>query len=208
MNLRNAMIGLAGALLLSATAMGQGGVYSGGAFALGMRSTANVFTADEARGLGTGGQFKIGVTKHINTEWFADLIESRIRETGYRRDYHIGWSVQFALGGEGFGEVGKVRPYILGGQCFDLTQIGIREVTESDPIFSAAAQLGAGASFFPIDPLELTFQGQWMAHLTKDAHIEWDGPSGPGIHVEDGINFEGHLLLTLAANFYFADFKK
>jgi len=195
-------------LLSPFLSFGQGGQYSGGAVAIGMRSTANVFTADGASGLGAGGQFKIGISKRVNTQWFLDYISSRIEETGYRKDYHIGWSVQFGLGGEGFGEAGKVRPYILAGQCFDLTKVGIQNNTESPLIFSAAAQAGAGISWFPVSPLELTLQGQWMAHLTKDVHIDWDAPTGPQIHEEKGANFEGHLLFTLAANLYFADLVK
>lgn len=195
-------------LLLCAGAWAQGGSYSPGAFALGIRTTANVFTADGARGLGSGGQFKIGVTKQINTQWFADVIQSRVNEIGFRKDYHIGWSVQFGFLGEGFGEVGKLRPYFMGGQCFDLTQLGLQNITETEPLFSAAAHLGTGVSFFPVSSLEMNLQGQWMAHLTGDAHFEWDGPNAPYIHVEKGANLEGHVLITLAANYYFADFKQ
>lgn len=191
----------------------QAGGYSGGAFALGIRSTANKFLDDHVNlGIGAGGQFKFGISDRVNTEWFADYINSSIGDYGFRRDYHIGWSVQFAMNKEGFGRVGKITPYILGGQCFDLTTVGIRTKENVGPIFSAAAQIGAGGSWFVTEPFEITLQAQYMMHISKDVHIEGSGDTWwtdpPEVHVENGANFLGHLLFTLSANYYFLDFSK
>ncbi len=176
--------------------------YSSGSFALGIRNTLNIFPHNEAIGIGAGGQFKIGFSDRVNTEWFLDYITSDAGTNAFRQDYHIGWSVQFVFPKTGFGG-SKPVPYLLGGQCFDLTRAGIRGGETTPLIFSAAAQAGLGLSQFIGEKFELTFQTQYMVHLTKDIHID---ESGAGeIQVNRGANFEGHLLLTFSANFYFLD---
>lgn len=183
--------------------------YSGGAFALGMRSTLNIFPADGAVGFGSGGQFKIGVSRRVNTEFFADLIHSSRDNYFYRKDYHIGWSVQFALPRDGFG-VKKFTPYVLAGQCFDYTNANVTWPGPNDhaEAFSAAAQTGLGLSHFFGERLEGTLQAQYMIHLTRDIHLEDEGVIEPQIHSEKGADFAGHALFTLSLNYYFLDFKK
>lgn len=184
--------------------------YSGGALALGMRSTMNIFPDDGAMGFGSGGQFKIGVSKRVNTEWFADIIHSSKNDYYYRNDYHIGWSVQFALAKKGFAE-NRFTPYVLAGQCFDLTRATLdlgpfAKTTEKAG--SAACQVGTGVSAFLNDRLETTLQAQYMLHLTRDVHLEEPEGLLPQLHSEKGVDFAGHALFTLSLNYYFADLKK
>lgn len=189
------------AMALPATAQDAG--YRGGSLGLGMRTTGNYFLDNDLAGLGAGGQFKIGFSPRVNTEWFLDYIQSSAPSAAFRRDYHIGWSVQFALAKAGFG-ARRVMPYVLGGQCFDLTEVGFTGYNKSPLIFSAAAQAGAGISTFLQPRLELNLQTQYMVHLGKDVHLEESPAVGEdNYHIETGLSFKGHLLLNASLNFYF-----
>ena len=192
---------LLGLVLLGTGVWGQGFDYRTGAFALGLRTTGNYFLDNEMQGLGAGGQFKVGFTPRVNTEWFLDYIQSRGEHGAYRQDYHIGWSVLFGLSKEGFGSKG-VTPYVLGGQCFDLTRAGFTNGGRSPLVFSAAVQAGAGVSAFISPRLELNLQAQYMVHLRKDLHVEYDATTGGHFHIHRGLNFKGHLLMNLSMNFY------
>jgi hypothetical protein len=185
------------------SAWGQSAVgYRGGSFGLGVRTTGNYFLDNDMAGLGAGGQFKVGFGSRANTEWFLDYIQSTGQDDAFRRDYHIGWSVQFALREGGFGSQ-RFTPYLLGGQCFDLTEVGYTRLFKSPLVFSAAAQVGAGLSTFVQPRLELNLQTQYMVHLGKDVHVENDPILGKQYHIENGLNFKGHLLLNASLNFYF-----
>ena len=180
-------------------------VYGGGSFGLGIRSTFNYFLEDGMTGLGAGGQWKLGFTDRVNTEWFFDYITSHSDELGAARDdYHIGWSVQFAFKKDGFGGTG-LTPYVLGGQCFDLTRV--ETATDRTPLnFSAAVQAGLGASWFVHPRVEFTGQAQYMVHLGKDVHAETDDHGHSHIHESNGFSFLGHGLLTFSCNVYFLKF--
>ena len=173
--------------------------YRSGAFALGLRTTGNMFTDDGMRGLGAGGEFKLGISNRVNTEWFWDYIASRGENTSFRNDNHIGWSVQFALPKSGF-NAGQFTPYILGGQCFDLTQVGQWDGPKSPWVFSAAAQAGLGLSRFVGSRMELNLQLQYMIHLGKHLHLDPDDVSG--YTIARGADFKGHLLGNFSMNFY------
>src|ERR1700757_3395420 len=104
-------------LLLSITAFAQKDS-TAGEFTLGMRTTVSSFTDAGSLGLGAGGQFWIRVTKHMNTVWYADYINTNIQNIGFRRDGHIGWSVVFYMDKDPL-LTHKITPYILAGQSFN-----------------------------------------------------------------------------------------
>lgn len=185
-----------------------------GRFGFGIRGSYNFFPEKNSfRGWGTGGNFKLGVSKKVNTEFFMDFINSDDGRSGYRHDHHVGWSVQISPFGN-FGE-GTVRPYLLAGQCFDLTQVGIHPTrgwsayypAQKTPyVFSAAVQMGLGLSAFIHKNMELTFQAQYMIHLGKDVHIDYspmavDG--APVLEIEKETKPDGHIILSMTANYYF-----
>ena len=64
-----------------------------GYFQLGVRNTVSAFSDDGAHGFGYGGQFRIRISKRMNTDWFADYITTDIGGIARRVDEHIGWSV-------------------------------------------------------------------------------------------------------------------
>jgi hypothetical protein len=138
----------------------------------------------------------------VNTDWFSDIIQSRGEHNSFRNDYHIGWAVQFALPKAGF-QYHKPVPYILAGQCFDLTRVGVRNGPTTPLIFSAAVQGGAGLSWFVHRNMELNLQAQYMMHLTKHVHLDFDEAGVATTEVENGPSPEGHLLGTLSFTFYF-----
>jgi hypothetical protein len=177
----------------------------GGRFGVGMRNTVNLWNENKMVGLGAGGQFKLAFSPRVNTDFFADIITSRGEALTYRKDYHIGWGVQFALPKSGFGSH-RIVPYLMAGQCFDLTKVGFQMNTESPLIFSAAVQGGGGISSFVHRSVELNLQLQYMMHLTQHVDLTYEivqGQLETGYEIEKGASAEGHLLATFSMTFYF-----
>jgi hypothetical protein len=176
--------------------------FKGGLFALGLRNSLNVFGDGGLIGMGAGGHFKLSASRRVNTEWFSDIIQSQGNSDLIRRDYHIGWAVQFALMKEGFASR-RFVPYLMGGQCFDLTKVGFRGQYESPLVFSAAAQAGVGVSHFISRCMELNLQTQYMTHLGKHVDTFIDGNGIGHVKVEKGTDLAGHWLTTFSFSLYF-----
>jgi hypothetical protein len=177
----------------------------GGRFGLGMRNTVNLWNENKMLGMGAGGQFKLAFSPRVNTDFFADIITSRGEALTYRKDYHIGWGVQFALPKSGFGSH-RLVPYLIAGQCFDLTKVGFQLHSESPLVFSAAVQGGAGLSSFVHRNVELNLQLQYMMHLTQHVDLTYGIDQGQlevDYEIEKGASTEGHLLATFSMTFYF-----
>ena len=182
----------------------------------GIRTTGSVFLGDNAAGFGSGGQWKGLFWHRVNTEWYLDILNSSAGLNGYRKDTHIGWSVQFAVNKGGY-QTRKPIPFVEAGQCFDWTKVGyiVHEGTKSSPpyevgpIFSAATQAGAGVSWFPVSRLEFTAEAQYMIHITKDVHLEFDNYNfANNINQSNGIDFSGHILGTLGITWYIIQSQK
>lgn len=189
-------------LSLPQRALAQEKPFKGGQFALGLRNSLNVFGHGGIVGLGAGGHFKLSATRRVNTEWFSDIIQSQGNDAIIRRDYHIGWAVQFALPKGGFASH-RFVPYLMAGQCFDLTKVGFRGQYESPLVFSAAAQAGVGVSHFITPSLELNLQSHYMMHLGKHVDAELDGNGIGHVRVENGVELAGHWLTTFSFSVYF-----
>ena len=173
-----------------------------GRFGVGMRNAVNLWGENGMLGIGAGGQFKLAFSPRVNTEFFLDLIDSKGEFNSYRKDYHIGWAVQFALPKDGFGSHTLV-PYLMAGQCFDLTRVGIRGGTETPLIFSAAVQGGIGLSSFVHPAIELNLQTQYMMHMTQHVHLNFDENGVATTEVAKGASAAGHLLGTFSFTVYF-----
>ncbi len=193
------------------TAQEESVLINPGSAGIGMRTTNSVFIGDNAAGVGAGGQMKILFAHRVNSEWFADYMNSSAGNNGYRKDTHIGWSVQFAVNKGGY-QTRKPIPFVEAGQCFDWTKVGFIPIVNTEapaelpyvtnPIFSVATQAGAGVSWFPISRLELTAEAQYMVHLTKDVHLEFDNNNAYRINQTKGANFQGHILGTISVSWY------
>lgn len=182
-------------------AMAQNVPMKGLEFALGQRNSLNVFGHNGVVGIGAGGHFKLSVSRRVNTEWFSDVIQSQGNDDIIRRDYHIGWAVQFALAKDGFGSH-RFVPYLMGGQCFDLTKVGFKGQYESPLVFSAAAQAGIGVSHFICPAVELNLQTHYMMHLGKHVDADLDGNGIGHVHVDSGVEIAGHWLTTFSFSVY------
>ena len=196
----------------------------GGRFMLGIRSTSSLFTQAGDPGLGVGGQFRIRLSRRINTEWFADYINTDISGLGHRTDGHIGWSVMFYLrepevfAAPPGGNIDvkkpsyyrRLTPYLLAGHCFDYTWIRTTNAFAYNEVkrWSSAVQAGAGVHLNVGRFTDLSLSAQYMMHLGDDVHAHVEDVNGvKSLHIEEhqGFSAEGHLLLTLSCNFRIAD---
>ncbi len=181
-----------------------------GTLSLGTRVNTSVFDHDPYRGLGVGGQFRLQLLEHINTEWFADWITIDLGGAGTRNNAHIGWSVFFYPK-----KFNKIAPYAIAGHCFDfakVTPLSTPILDRSNDVvsrWSSAIQTGLGSHFFINDRFDVSFSAQYMLHLGK--HLEYEL-----IEMNDGFylqthqdnhadeRFEGHIFLTLSLNYKIA----
>ncbi|HTA83253.1 MAG TPA: hypothetical protein VK783_09980 [Bacteroidia bacterium] len=176
-----------------------------GQFSLGMRSTVSSFTDAGSNGLGAGGQFWIRVTKHMNTVWYSDYINTNIQSIGFRRDAHIGWSVVFYLDKDPM-LTHKITPYLLAGQCFDYTNVYSDYFNNSVQRWSAAAaQGGMGATYKLTDHFDFSVIALYMMHLGKHVLTEVNyteqGEKYLNITTPEGASLDGHLLITFSVNY-------
>lgn len=185
-----------------------------GELQLGLRNTLSVFGDAGYPGYGVGGQFRLRLSKMLNTEWFADYFTTNLGGLGKRADGHIGWSVMFYPFNKLEGK--KIQPYFLAGHCFDYTKVTpFSTVTldrsgEAKSRWSSATQAGLGTHFFISDHFNLSLSAQYMIHLGKDIHADIHEHGGvPELHIEDNAShdntLEGHLLITLSLNIKIAN---
>jgi opacity protein-like surface antigen len=183
-----------------------------GTIQVGMRTTLSAFNHDASAGYGVGGQFRIWLTKKVNTEWFADFITTDLNGLGKRSDAHIGWSVMF-YPFEGKLQ-SKFNPYIIAGHSFDYTKVTpFNTVTnlhtdEFKERWSGAVQAGLGAHWNITQKFNISLSTQYMIHLGNSIHThthEVNGIRELTIEEESGASMEGHLLTTLSLNVRLGD---
>ena len=188
-------------------------IHEPGKIELGMRSTISAFSDDKVAGIGTGGQFRIMLAKRLNTEWFADFLQSELKHLGKRNSAHIGWSVMFYLK-----DKPKIfDPYLIAGHCFDFTKVtpynNINDNRSGDvkKRWSSAAQIGFGNHFHVSDHFNITTSVQYMLHLGNniEANIiqknNTDYLEVKYLKSGNNLTLEGHLLITLSLNLRIAD---
>ncbi len=178
---------------------------TGGLFSLGMRSTISSFTDANSIGMGAGGQFRIRVAKHLNTDWFSDYINTNIQGLGYRRDIHIGWSVDFYLDKEPL-QVHKVTPFLLAGQCFDYTNVySYYTQIDMERWSAAAAQGGFGMTYNLTKNFDFSAVFMYMMHLGThvETQVEYTEPGLKYLSItkDPGASLDGHLLITFSVNY-------
>jgi hypothetical protein len=178
----------------------------GGQFTLGMRNTISFFSDANSMGNGAGGEFRIRLGKHLNTEWYADYITTNIQNLGLRRDGHIGWSVLFYLNRHPLTK-GKITPYVLAGHCFDYTKVySLWPAVTPQERWSAAVQGGAGLHYNLTRNFDISLITQYMLHL--GTHVETSVVTDVAtqqnyLNIEklSGGSLDGHMLITFSANY-------
>lgn len=176
----------------------------GGNFSLGVRTTVSAFGHGSLKetGYGAGGQFRLQLTERINTEWFLDVIHTDIAGIANRKDYHIGWSVMYYLiRPKEFKR--PVVPYVVAGHCFDHTRIAPNgRNDQAQKRGSSAVQAGLGTHFNVTPKFDISLTCQYMLHLGKELHAHAEDGE---LHIEKHghAGWEGHLLVTLGANYKF-----
>ncbi|MCP4442035.1 MAG: hypothetical protein GY810_24260 [Aureispira sp.] len=178
-----------------------------GLFSLGMRSTLSLFNNHNwnSVGIGTGGQFRLQFFDQVNSEWYLDYTTNDIEGKAHRDDMHIGWSVFFypVPGNIDFSKV--VKPFIETGHCFDFSWLAENQNPQNKMFnFTSAIQLGLGTHFNLTQRFDLTLKTQYMMHLGGDLHAHLEGDE---VHIErhKGFSAEGHLFITVSANYKIAD---
>jgi hypothetical protein len=156
--------------------------------------------------MGSGGEFRIRINKYVNTEWFSDYISTDIQGLGYRRDAHIGWSVLFYLSRNPC-KPGKVTFYILGGNCFDYTQVhSYWTPAQPEQRWSLAIPGGFGIHYYVTKHFDISLLTQYMIHLGTNIITSIDNEGQYqylSITKGQGLSREGHLLTTLSVNYGF-----
>jgi hypothetical protein len=175
----------------------------GGNFSLGIRNTYSLFSehTKSSYGAGVGAHFRLQAIDRVNTEWFADVLMTNIKNKAHRTDYHIGWSVMFYLiNPRGFTR--KLTPYIVTGHCFDQTVIKINGPEgERRSRFSSALQAGLGCHYNITPRFDISLCAQYMLHLGKELHTEENEAGEIEIEEHKNAGWEGHLLISLSVNY-------
>jgi hypothetical protein len=179
----------------------------GGVLSVGGRSVLSTFNDGQwgDMGVGTGGQFMLQFSNRVNTAWFMDYITSSVNGHANRTDYHIGWSVMYYLVPSKAEKMPKWQPYVLAGHCFDYSNI---KDNSNDANFkerwSSAVQAGFGTHYNFTQRFDISAQAQYMIHLGNDIDTEYNNNQVNFVS-KNGVNLEGHILLTLSANYKLAD---
>lgn len=177
----------------------------------GVRSTISLFTSDDGNvGTGVGGQFRIRISKRVNTEWFADYISSDVFGLARRNTGHIGWSVMFYPFNSETTK-GLFTPYILAGHCFDF--VSIKKNASDEPAierWSSAVQGGLGTHYNISNNFDVSLSAQYMIHLGDDVHVNKINVGGKDqlLLEKEKLGLEGHLLVTVSVNVLFPDLRK
>lgn len=195
-------------LFASATLTANAGDFfkgkNSGWFSLGTRNTFSLFNdiEHETNGNGIGGQYRIQLNDHLNTEWFLDYLTSKIGGYAQRNDYHIGWSLMY-YPGKNVNFDHLLQPYIILGHCFDDTHVFLlNDESNKNSRLSMATQAGLGTHFNITDRLDLTLTAQYMLHFGKEIEIEEEN-GAYNVVKEDRTHTGGHLLICVSANFKF-----
>ncbi len=187
----------------------------------GIRSTGSLFSASgNYLGVGAGWQIRYRLSEQFNTEWFFDWITTDLGGLGYRYDAHIGESM-IIYPGKKINEPMSFTPYVLGGFCGDYTKIQSNLFfddelnewrSESNSRWSFATQLGAGTHFNITERFDISLSSQYILHFGKDIHTDVEtntlGQEYLHVHQDEGGALEGHLFITVSANYVIADLAK
>lgn len=176
----------------------------GGIASVGVRTTLSTFNHGVFgnSGMGLGGQFRLQFADRVNSDWFFDYITGGIEDFAHRTDYHIGWSVMYYPMKN---LMPKVRPYVLGGHCFDYTRL-VDNFNSANFVerWSSAVQGGLGVHFNLTQRLDISVVSQYMIHLGSDVHADLHNGEVE-FHQEKGASLEGHLLFHVGINYKIAD---
>lgn len=169
-----------------------------GMLSVGIRSTISTFSHDGV-GLGTGGQFRIRLSPHVNSDWFLDYItiEKKPVRSIY---YHIGWSVIYYF--LRYQDIPRsIQPFLVAGHCFDYNQKTIIPQSHlKRDRWGSAVQSGIGMHVFITPRLDITSLCQYMIHFTPEIiATEHNGTYTLETHEHNGL--EGHLLITAGLNY-------
>lgn len=186
-------------------------LFEKGQMELGIRSSLSLFSnGGNYPGMGYGGHFRLRFSERINTEWFSDYLTTNIADIGNRKDYHIGWAVQFYP----FKTDKKLQEYFLAGHCIDYTtvsnnrRIAIPEIPQTQSRFTTAVHLGLGTQYYFTPKINISIQALYMNHIGKDfdTEIVYDDNGDKSLEiVKEDWSLEGHILFTLSLNYQIAD---
>ncbi len=177
-----------------------------GTVGVGLRSTLSFFDHDvNAKiGYGVGGQYRIQIMDHLNTEWFLDYLQQDLGDAAFRKDIHIGVSVMYYPWLQKNREkIQIVKPYLAVGYCFDWSELVVKDYRNTKGSkFGSAIQAGIGTHINLSKRLDFTVLGQYMIHLGKDVQLTYDDVGHQhGIKTENHTAAYGHLLLTMGINY-------
>ncbi len=192
-------------LLQSTILLAQFGNFSGhesyaGTVSIGTRNTFSMFNDDAGVGMGIGGQSRVQISDHVNTEWFFDYITSKNKTYTTRNDYHVGWSVMYYPGST-VDFSNRLQPYILVGHCFDYSKVfEQKNRANAEGRWTMATQAGLGTHINISEFLDCSISSQYMLHFGKEIETTIDKEIVI-IEKADYSRPDGHLLFSVSFNY-------
>jgi hypothetical protein len=173
---------------------------SAGTVSLGTRNTFSMFNDDAGTGTGIGGQSRVQISDHINTEWFFDYITSKNKTYTNRNDYHFGWSVMY-YPGNNVDFTNLLQPYIVAGHCFDYSKVWEQKNrSNSADRWSMATQAGIGTHINITRFFDCSLSAQYMLHFGKEIKTTIDKDI-VNIEKQNYSTPDGHLLCSISFNY-------
>ncbi len=170
-----------------------------GQLSIGTRNTISFFNDDEGIGKGIGGQFRVRLSRRLNSEWFFDYINSRNQRYTSRNDYHIGWSILFYTSKMQGKQL--LEPYFIVGHCFDYSQVKAQaDPSNAASRLSMATQGGAGTHLRFHPRFDCSLAAQYMLHFGKELETRIENEA-VFIEKKSFTHPHGHLLFTLSFNY-------
>ena len=173
---------------------------SAGTVSLGTRNTFSMFNDDSGIGTGIGGQSRVQLSDHINTEWFFDYITSKNKTYTNRNDYHFGWSVMYYPGNT-VDFTNLLQPYIIAGHCFDYSKVWEQKNKSNyADRWSMATQAGLGTHINITRFFDCSLSAQYMLHFGKEIKTTIDKDI-VSIDKQNYSSPDGHFLCSISFNY-------
>ena len=179
-----------------------------GLFSIGVRSGLALSNSGDRWnvGQGLGLQCRVMPTRHINTEWYFEVLKGGYSENAVRTDGHIGALVLLYPQRK----LQRVAPFLAVGPNADYVQLLDRlDLENKVSRWSIGGQAGVGMHINLTHRADLTVSTQYMLHYGNELKLLVEGGDGIEVNLpKAGSSIEGHFLFNISMNFLITDLWK